>query len=1554
VDIGAFQTEDGFPTFFPTLTVTTPADPGGVFGALSLREAVGLANLYAASGDFPTVRFDPALDGDTITLTQGALILDVGSAPVPGGRETIDGGGQITVSGNNASGVFQIDGGVHANLNGLTITAGSDVFGGGILNEPGAVLAVSNSVISGNTASSGGGIANDVGQLTLTNVTLADDSATGFVVPGEASTGTGGGLVNTGSATVTLCTFTADSALVLGGGLSIEAPGSVTVTNSTFTGNTAGVGGGAIEDLDGTLTLNNSTLSENAAGGGGGLLVDSLGSSIGSATVTNTTFDFNKADFEGGGIFNRGNLTVNRSTLTLNLSQENSGGGLFIDGGTVTVQNTILAGNLLTPADGSAASPSDVAVVAGTFQDLGNNLLGAALASAAGTARKDVFADVPGLAALGNYGGPTQTMPPLPGSPALGAGNPAGAPDTDQRGFKRVVNGRTDIGAFQTQANPFLVTTAADPGGLVGLLSLREAVNLANHYAAQRTSANITFAPALNGDTVTLSGTALELFAFGTSPPGVETIDGGGKITVSGNQASGVFQLDSGVNATLNGLTITAGSALQGGGIFNGNGATLTVTNSTISGNTAGFGGGIDNESGNLTLANVTVSDNAAIGGFGGGVESEFGTLSVTNCTFSDNSASSSFGGGLETGGGSDTVTGTTFSDNAAMFGGGLFEGGESTLTVNNSFFFGNSAGDGGGLEDSGGTLKLSNSTFADNSADFGGGLGIPLVTLSGNPVVVPMTVSNCTFTGNSAIEGGGIGSVSFGTLSVSATTLVGNTAAQDGGGITIGAGTATLQNTIVAGNLLTPAGGSASNPGDISGAAQDIQDLGNNLLGAALASAAGTARKDVFTDAPGLAGLGNYGGPTPTMPPLPNSPALGAGNPAGAPATDQRGFARVVGGKTDVGAVQTQANPFVVTTAADPGDLAGQLSLREAVNLANAYAMTGSPANVTFAPALRGATITLSQGTLELSAGPPRFLFIPGGGGGITLPNPVPPGGPFGGPGPAVGTETINGGGQITVSGNNAGGVFQIDAGALVTLQGLGITGGNTVGPGGAIDNAGTLSVTGDTLWANTSTGAPGGGLFNAFTGTVALTNSTVFGNTAVGSSGGGIENQGSLMVTFATVFGNSAANGIGGGIDNQGGLTLQDSIVAGNSAGSDGDVAGPITADPGHNLLGTTVLGPLSSTDVVTNQPLLAPLGAYNAPGGPTLRTLAPLPGSPALGAGAPATGVTTDERGVARRQGSITIGAFQSQGFTLTAVSGGGQSATANTEFANALVVSVKANAAYEPVRGGLVRFSAPVSGAGAAFLSSVSPINLQGQALVLALANGTASVAGTSYAVTATTLGAPSTAVFRLTNTPLAAATGLVLVISGLPSSGSEQAGTTQTITVRVENAQGQVQTGFSGSVLLQLNGTINLQPSSGKLGVFTFTNVTLTRAGLNTLLALPPTVGAAAFGAATVTVTPAAASKVVVLNPPTLARQGVAFAVMVQVEDKFGNAVSKFAAPSTASLTTTDHQATVTRTSTAQQQASGLFVFQVRLRTTGPQTLTTQIGTLNNTIDVSVM
>jgi hypothetical protein len=59
------------------------------------------------------------------------------------------------------------------------------------------------------------------------------------------------------------------------------------------------------------------------------------------------------------------------------------------------------------------------------------------------------------LAPLGNYGGPSLTHIPLPGSPALDNGTDTGCPSTDQRGKPRPVGLACDVGAVERQTIDF-------------------------------------------------------------------------------------------------------------------------------------------------------------------------------------------------------------------------------------------------------------------------------------------------------------------------------------------------------------------------------------------------------------------------------------------------------------------------------------------------------------------------------------------------------------------------------------------------------------------------------------------------------------------------------------------------------------------------------------------------------------------------------------------------------------------------------------------------------------------------------------------------------------------------------------------------------------------------------------------------------------------------------------------------------------------------------------------------------------------------------------------
>ena len=226
-----------------------------------------------------------------------------------------------------------------------------------------------------------------------------------------------------------------------GGG--IYNAGTLIISNTTLNGNHIGLvcrtggckfTGGGIYNA-GTLIISNTTLSGNSAGG-----ACSKG-----------------CESEGGGIYNSSKLTISNSTLSGNSSlncivpigcfPSGPGGGIFNDRGTVTLQNNIVANNT-----GENCS--------GTMTSYGYNLSTDPSCNFNNTG--DLLAD-PKLGTLGYYGGPTQTIPLLSGSPAIDAGNPSGCTDglghllkTDQRAMPRPdKEDKTgcDMGAYERQSD---------------------------------------------------------------------------------------------------------------------------------------------------------------------------------------------------------------------------------------------------------------------------------------------------------------------------------------------------------------------------------------------------------------------------------------------------------------------------------------------------------------------------------------------------------------------------------------------------------------------------------------------------------------------------------------------------------------------------------------------------------------------------------------------------------------------------------------------------------------------------------------------------------------------------------------------------------------------------------------------------------------------------------------------------------------------------------------------------------------------------------------------
>lgn len=255
-----------------------------------------------------------------------------------------------------------------------------------------------------------------------------------------------------------------------GGG--IISWGGLTLTNVHLTGNTA----------------------ENDAGkcGDGGGLDAQYG-----LTIINSTIDNNSACGDGGGIRAQyGNVTITNTTIANNTAQDRSAMDLYSGAtGTVTITNSTIANNTGSAAYGYAVENGSGSHYTVVFQntvlanDLTNNksnCLNNGLSSGGGNLATDGTcaltgtgdqpnASAPGLGALADNGGSTDTMMPQSKSPLIDAALNANCPPADQRGISRPLDGNgdgtatCDIGAVEAPAlgASHTLTVAVSGGGSV-------------------------------------------------------------------------------------------------------------------------------------------------------------------------------------------------------------------------------------------------------------------------------------------------------------------------------------------------------------------------------------------------------------------------------------------------------------------------------------------------------------------------------------------------------------------------------------------------------------------------------------------------------------------------------------------------------------------------------------------------------------------------------------------------------------------------------------------------------------------------------------------------------------------------------------------------------------------------------------------------------------------------------------------------------------------------------------------------------------------------------
>jgi CSLREA domain-containing protein len=748
----------------------------------------------------------------------------------------------------------------------------------------------------------------------------------------------------------------------------------LTLRGVTVTGGKTADAGGGLRNAGGTVIVEQVTLTGNQAGSGGALANDSDGIVV----VSSSTISANTAT-TGAGISNDGGtITVTSSTVTGNAATQ--AGGLANLSGTVNLKNTIIAGNTA-----SLANPD----VSGVFVSVGNNLVGK-LGNATGLTHgssADLVGTVsspidPLLGPLADNGGVMLTHLPLPGSPAIDAGNNSGAPAVDQRGLPvpqdgtgsgqatveigaveryyaeirgthfhdHNANGARDVGdevlanwdvfldmdGDQQQDDTEPVTTTDENGVYVfaGLAPGEYSVIEVNKTGWRQTlPAEIVVATT----DFLVNSTADKV---DTNPGDGLARDADGNTTLraaimEANEADGPIS-----------ILLPAGSyllSLAGTGENDAATGDLDIKNHvTIVGAGAG-------------LTTIDADDKSRLFDIMASASLQLRDVTLTGgnqpALFADD-----YGGAIwNRAGGTLVVERGVLSGSQAKYAGGLYN--EGTATISSTTIDSNQATiSGGGIVNTG-TLTVQASTISGNTAvDYAGIRNISGVA----------TLDTVTISGNIASnDGGAIGNENFGVaaqLVIRDSTIVANTASASGGGTVAGGiratsdGSVHVANSIIAGNI-----GTADLVGTF---VSDSYNLVGNpgtaegFVNAVKSDKVGSSGSPLD---PLLGPLRDNGGLTWTHAVLPGSPAEDVvDRPLSASQVDQRGVSRFPSLSehtlSDIGAYEFHGiSEFTVTTTADtvdaaPGDGAaedaeGNTSLRAAVMEANAL---GGKAEIT------------------------------------------------------------------------------------------------------------------------------------------------------------------------------------------------------------------------------------------------------------------------------------------------------------------------------------------------------------------------------------------------------------------------------------------------------------------------------------------------------------------------------------------------------------------------------------------------------------------------------
>jgi hypothetical protein len=572
----------------------------------------------------------------------------------------------------------------------------------------------------------------------------------------------------------------------------------VTISGLTMAnGNPAGVNfGGGISNL-GTLTLTNAVVSGNMATGGGGIFNDG-----GTVTIRGSTISGNSVNIGAAGIQNNGGtVSVTNSTISGNMARSGNGGGI-VNSGATTLTNSTIADNSASGSGGGVHNFSGTVTSKNTIIALNNAPSGPNINGALTSQGFNLIGTVDGNGAV---------------TPATG----------DRMG---VTAAELKLGPLEDNGGP--TRTHA-------LLPESAAIERGDSGTSPVDQRGLT--RPVDSPTIFNDGNGSDIGAYEMQADQLPGCNGG------------VYQVQNTEDSGAGSLRDTLATACAG---------------STIS-FAANVRGAIT-----LTTGELLINKDVTINGPGANL------LSVQRGTGNSRIFSSP-----------DkklTIDGLTIAkgDIFNSAGGGLHNGG--TLTISNSAISGNKAGEiGGGIRNVG-TATITNSTISGNTTSKAGGA----ISNEGTLTITNSTISGNTALGNGSPFGGGILNGSGGILTITNSTIASNTAPTAGGIYTVSTAV-TVRNTIIAKNTVT------GNSPDFNGT---FTSQGFNLIGinsgATITQPPGTIGDQIGTSGgiidPMLGDLQNNGGPTHTHALLGGSTAIDRGHSSGF-SIDQRGFPRPV-----------------------------------------------------------------------------------------------------------------------------------------------------------------------------------------------------------------------------------------------------------------------------------------------------------------------------------------------------------------------------------------------------------------------------------------------------------------------------------------------------------------------------------------------------------------------------------------------------------------------------------------------------------------------------------